>query len=226
MIILHIKKIVFLQVIIVCYITNINNDIDHLNTNIDNNCVNNTTLSTLSTAIDDQFEWTTTYIDDKITEQHEYTDQEIEALRVEGYIQEALTQAAAWITSDEGKRFREKVWAKLSSKWASFTGRHQYTECLDDASYATVEELDEMLKVYRYDGLAAGIRCDAITGKDIVMNGNTYIYSGILHITGDVNKGTFTSAGVWTQQTKLNDYFVMKGVKALHCLDINNTTEL
>jgi hypothetical protein len=72
------------------YITNINNDIEYLNTNIDNNFVHNTTLSTLSTAIDEQFELTTTYIDDKITEQHEYTDQEIEALRVEGYIQEAL----------------------------------------------------------------------------------------------------------------------------------------
>ncbi len=41
-----------------------------------------------------------------ITEQHGYTDQEIEALRTEGYIQEALTQLAAWATSDEGKRFR------------------------------------------------------------------------------------------------------------------------
>jgi hypothetical protein len=59
------------------------------------------------------------------------------------------------------------VWAELSSKWASFTGRHQYTEFLNDASYATAEESDEMLKVYRYDGLAAGIRCDAITGKKI-----------------------------------------------------------
>ncbi len=87
-----------------------------LNTNIDNNFVNNTTLSTLSTAIDYQFELTTTYIDDKITEKQEYTDQEIEALRVEGYIQEALTQAAAWITSDEGKRFRKKVWDKIKSK--------------------------------------------------------------------------------------------------------------
>ncbi len=26
--------------------------------------------------------------------------------------------------------------------------------------------------------------------------------------------------------TKLNDYFVLKGVKTLHCLDINNTTGL
>jgi hypothetical protein len=53
---------------------------------------------------------TITYIDDKILEQHEYTDQEIEALRNEGYIQEAVTQLLAWITSDdsEGKRFRKK----------------------------------------------------------------------------------------------------------------------
>ncbi len=57
-----------------------------LNTDIDNNFVNNTTLSTLSNAIDDQYELTATYIDDKITEQHEYTDQEIQPLRVEGHI--------------------------------------------------------------------------------------------------------------------------------------------
>ncbi len=93
------------------------------------------------------------------------------------------------------------MWAKLSSKWASFTRRHQYTEFLNDTAFATAEELDEMLKVYRYDGLAAGIRWDAITGKDIiVINGNTYIYSGNLYLTGDINKGTFSSTGVWTQQ--------------------------
>ncbi len=68
------------------------------------------------------------------------------------------------------------MWDKIKSKWALFTGNHQYTEFLNDASYATAEELDKMLKVYRYDGLAAGIRCDAITGKDIVMNGNTYLW--------------------------------------------------
>jgi hypothetical protein len=45
---------------------------------------------------------------------------------------------------------------------------------------------------------------DAITGKDIVMNGNTYIYSGDLYLAGDINNGTFSSAGVWTQQKKLN----------------------
>ena len=112
----------------------INNDIVNLTTNlsvlnidINNNFVNNTTLTTLSTAVDDQFETTITYIDDKATEQHEYTDQEIEALRTEGYIQEALTQLAAWATSDEGKRFRKKLWTRISSKWASLTGRQAYT---------------------------------------------------------------------------------------------------
>ena len=65
-------------------IENLNTSISTLNVDISNNYVNNTTLSTLSTAIDGQFETTITYIDDKATEQHEYTDQEIEALRTEG----------------------------------------------------------------------------------------------------------------------------------------------
>jgi hypothetical protein len=78
------------------------------------------------------------------------------------------------------------VWAKPNSQWPSFTGSRQYTEFLNDASYTTAEDLDEMLKVYRYDGLAAGIRCDVTTGNDIVMNGNTYIYSGNLDLTGDI----------------------------------------
>ncbi len=39
------------------------------------------------------------------------------------------------------------------------------------------------------------------------MNGNTYIYSDNLHITGDINKGTLSSGGTWTQQKRLNDYF-------------------
>ncbi len=40
-----------------------------------------------------------------------------------------------------------------------------------------------MLKVYRYDGLAAGIRChgDAIIEKELVINGGTYIYNGNLY---------------------------------------------
>jgi len=215
-------------------ISNINNDIDNLTSSlstlsndINNNYVTNTTLSTLSTAIDDQFELTTTYIDEKITEQHEYTDQEIEALRTEGYIQEAVTQLLAWATSDEGKRFRKKLWTRISSKWASLNGRQPATELLDDVQQSTSDELDDLLKVYRYDGLAAGIRCDAIIGKDIVMNGDTYIYNGNLYLTGDINKGTFNSTtGTWTQQKVLNDYFIMKGVKTLHCLDINSTTDL
>ncbi len=96
-------------------ISNINNDIDNLSSSLSTwsndiniNYVTNTTLFTLSTAIDDEFTTAITYIDGKITEQHEYTDQEIEALRTEGYIQEAVTQLLAWATSDEGKRFRKK----------------------------------------------------------------------------------------------------------------------
>ncbi len=69
--------------------------------------VYNTTLTTLSTTIDNQFELTTSHIDEKITEQQEYTDQEVEEFRNEGYIQEALTQLAALATSNEGKRFRK-----------------------------------------------------------------------------------------------------------------------
>ncbi len=100
------------------------------------------------TAINDQFTSTTTYIDDKILEQHEYTDQEKEALSFEGYIQETLIETASWITSDEGKegkRFRKNTWEKIGSKWTSFSGRHQSIEFLNDAAYATAEELDEML---------------------------------------------------------------------------------
>jgi hypothetical protein len=126
----------------------------------------------------------------------------------------------------EGKHFRKKVWVSISSSWASFTGRRQYTEFFNDAAYATAEEFDEKLKVYRYAGFATEIRCDAITCKDMVMNGNTYVYLGNLDLTGDIHKGTFNSSGTWTEQKKLNDYFVMKGVKALHCLDLNNETEL
>ena len=199
------------------YLSILNTDIDNLTTNlsvlnvdISNNYVNNTTLSTLSTAVDDQFETTITYIDDKITEQKEYTDQEIEALRVEGYIQEALTQLAAWATSDEGKRFRKKIWTRLSSKWASLTGRQAYTELLDDVQQSTSDELDDMLKVYRYNdnfgnGIA-GIRCDPVMGKDIVMKGTTYIYNGDLHLTGKINSGVYGVDGHWTQQKILNDY--------------------
>ena len=46
----------------------------------------------------------------------------------------------------------KKGLVKNKSKWASFTGARFYTDVLNDASYATAEELDEMLKVYRYDG--------------------------------------------------------------------------
>ena len=61
----------------------------------------------------------------------------------------------------------------------------------------------------------------------LLRNGDTYIYNGNLYLSGDIHKGLFSvSTGAWTEQKKLNDYFVMKGVKSLHCLDINNSTEL
>jgi hypothetical protein len=64
---------------------------------------------------------------------------------------------------------------------------------------------------------------DPIIDKDIVMNGDTYIYNGNLYLTGNIHKGTFSaSSGTWTQQKILNDYFVLKGVETPHCLDINN----
>ena len=150
-------------------ISTINLAIDEIN----NNYVNHTALSILSTAIDDQFATTTTYIDEKIAEQHEYTDQEIEALRNEGYIQEAITQVLAWATSDEGKRFRKKIWTRISSLWS---GKQAYTELLDDVDHAISDELDDLLKVYRYQLNNAGIRSDPFLGKDIVMQGDTYIY--------------------------------------------------
>ncbi len=61
------------------------------------------------------------------------------------------------------------------------------------------------------------VRSDTFIGKDIVMNGDTYIYNGNLYLAGDIHKGLFNaSSEAWTQQKKLNDYFVMKGVKTLH----------
>ncbi len=53
--------------------------------------------------------------------------------------------------------------------------KNRYTEFLNDAAYATAEELDDVLEVYAFDDLCAGIRCESYTGKDIAMNGNTYI---------------------------------------------------
>jgi hypothetical protein len=83
-------------------IVNLGTSLSILSNDVSNNYVNNTTLSTLSDTIDDEFSTTITYVDDKVQEQHEYTDQEIENLRNEGYILEAVTQIIAWATSDEG----------------------------------------------------------------------------------------------------------------------------
>ncbi len=88
-----------------------------LSTNNNNNFDNNTTSSNLSYAVDNQFE-STIYTDEQITEQHDYTNQEFENLRDKGNIQEALNQALALVTSDEGKRSRKKVWERKSTKWA------------------------------------------------------------------------------------------------------------
>jgi len=215
-------------------VDNLTTNLSILSTDINNNFVNNTTLSVLSTSIDNEFATTITYIDDKILEQHEYTDQEIENLRNEGYIQEAVTQLLAWITSDEGKRFRKKVWDRIKNKWLTFTGKRPFTELLDDLVNASTDELDDMLKVYRYkdDPISgstyiAGIRTDPFSGKEICMKGDTYIYSGNLYLTGNINKGTFNSTnGTWTQQELLNDYFVIKGVKINNGLSIDSTTKL
>ncbi len=66
-----------------------------------------------------------------------------------------------------------------------------------------------------------------IAGKEICMKRDTYIYDGNLYLTNEVNKGTLNStSGTWTKQKTLNYYFVTKGVKARHYLDINSTTEL
>ena len=98
---------------------------------------------------------------------------------------------------------------------------------LDDVDHSITEELDDLLKVYRYDLNNAGIRTDPFLGKDSARKGDTYIFDGNLYLTGDINKGTLNIAsGTWTQEKKLNDYFVLQGVKINHCLDINNTTEL
>ncbi len=59
---------------------------------------------------------------------------------------------------------------------------------MDDVQQSTSDELDNLLKVYRYNLNNAGIRTDAIIGKDIVMNGDTYIYNGNLYLTGDIHK--------------------------------------
>ncbi len=80
-----------------------------------------------------------------------------------------------------GKRFRKKLWTRISSK-ASLTGRQAYTELLDDVQQSTSDELDDLLKVYRYNLNNAGIRSDPFIGKDIVMNGDIYIFIMVIYI--------------------------------------------
>ena len=183
------------------------------------------------TTINSHITTLSTHVDTVAQEQHNYTDEQITELRNEGYIQKAVTQVIAWIVSDEGKRFRKKVWSRIKNKWLTFTGKRPFTELLDDIENATVDELDEMLSVYRYANNIGGtnwcgIRTDAIANKEIVMNRDTYIGSGNLHLTGLIKKGTLNfTTGVWTETEILNDYFVIKGVKDNSCLDINTTTK-
>jgi len=170
---------------------------------------------------------------DNLQESKDYTDQEVDELRTEGYIQEAVTQVLAWATSDEGKRFRKKIWDRLKLKWLSFTGNRPYTELIDDVEQEMTNELDEMLKVYRYqdDGLTgqiAGIRTDPYSNKEICMKGDTYIFSGNLYLTGDIYKGTFNqTTGLWASIDKLNDFLVIKGFhdKTLEFIHINPTDQ-
>jgi hypothetical protein len=158
-------------------IVNLGPSLSILSNDISIDYVNNTTLSVLSDTIDDEFTTTITYVDDEVQEQHEYTDQEIENLRNEGYIQEAVTQILAWATSDEGKRFRIKAWDRIKFKWLTFTSKRPYTELIDDIANASTDELDDMLKD-NFGSAIAGIRADPVQGKDIVMKGTTYIYNG------------------------------------------------
>ena len=118
---------------------------------------------------------------------------------------------------------KKKVWAWIKLNCLTFTGKRPYTEYLEDIQNAATDELDEMLKVYQYkdDPMSgstgiAGIRSEPFSGKEICMKGDTYIYNGNLYLTGDINKGTFNiTTGTWAQQKKLNDYFVIKGVKII-----------
>ena len=102
------------------------------------------------TTINSHITTLSTHVDTVAQEQHNYTDEQITELRNEGYIQEAVTQVIAWIVSDEGKRFRKKVWNRIKNKWLTFTGKRPFTELLDDIENATVDELDEILSVYHY----------------------------------------------------------------------------
>jgi len=108
-------------------LTSLNTDLDNsisltntnfsiLNTNLDGfkNTTNNkfeligTALNILETDLISYQTTTNQLIIDNLQEAKDYTDQEVEELRNEGYIQEAVTQILSWATSDEGKRFRKK----------------------------------------------------------------------------------------------------------------------
>ena len=121
-----------------------------------------TALNTLESDFISYQTATNQLIIDNLQEAKDYTDQEVEELRVEGYIQEAVTQVLAWATSDEGKRFRKKIWDKLKTKWLTFTGSRPYTELIDDVQQETADILDDLMSVYRYDKNSIGVNIGGI----------------------------------------------------------------
>ena len=111
----------------------INNNINLINTDISGLTHDfNTEINLINTDISGL----THHVDTGLQEQKDYTDAEIEQLRNEGYIQEAVTQIVAWIISDEGKLFRKKVWNRIKNKWLTFTSKRPYSELLDDIENA------------------------------------------------------------------------------------------
>ena len=163
-------------------------------------------------------------------ELHDYTDEKIIELRDEGLIMDAVMQVLDFAMTTDF--FKKKIWERIKAKWAAMTGHPRFTELLGDVQNATMDELQNMYKVYRHEiepiaGNIAGIHTEPFTGKALVIKGDTYIYSGNLYLSGDIHKGTFNGVnGAWSGDEKLNDYFVMKGVKANDCLNINATTKL
>jgi hypothetical protein len=82
-------------------------------------------------------------------------------------------------------------------------------------------------KLSLINGNSAGIHTEPIDGKAVVIKGGTYIYNGNLYLAGDIHKGTFNDdGGIWSNDEKLNDYFVMKGVKANSCININSSIKI
>ena len=142
----------------------------------------------------------------------------MEELRVEGYIQEAVTQVLAWATSDEGKRFRKKIWDKLKTKWLTFTGSRPYTELIDDVQQETADILDDLMSVYRYDkntlGInIGGIKTDPYNSYALSIKGDVLTFYGNLRINGNIEFGDFNiTTGLFLKENDIFSYMVLKGL--------------